>query len=1318
MGRRRKCRLWWPSNLFSQTPPNSSFLFGWFIPSSEASLDIVIAFACDEHRLTSSMTSHSDLQETIQGTNKKMPAVLQDKRNFTLLGILKQILVAIPSWILEEDRLAALENMWIKLVYGLSKTMDGRVLLIPKLDHLHLNSEIMSDLDPHVIFYEIPTFGSHHYSLGADSLSNVAASPCKKPKWFDDLQQRDPCLDLAINSANAAQILFHGHHLGSPAISSSFSACIKIILTSALHKLFFSPELFLSLDWSCVEFAEKAAFHKHSIWSNVVVDVLLGKYVWHCLWFMAEPASLWISNFAHDFTNNCCVMGVGRKWNPLRLRLDSYDYTVEQHVVGSLLFTPILLLLPTTSAFYIFFTILHTAVSFICIVVEAAVSFIHSTPYAKVLLWLKRRNRFPSGIWFDVTLCQHSETGAVNGSNSLPGKLRETAYASRSSKFTILVSFLHSNYLNLGEVVRPHYRYCYSAFSRSSIGSSAYGLLTGKGRKTAFFVGGRHFSQLLAEYVIKDTDYKCLRWEGRIPVLLCLLESWICNEASVDPFSIGPSTLFGRTIAFRVLFCKSISHLRHRIFGMLLMCLYKFKNCLRGYLSPVVSWFHPRNPQGILVMVSLIAFLLKRYTNVKMRAEMAYRRKFWRNMMRSALTYEEWAHAAKMLDKETLRMNESDLYDEELVRNKLQELRHRRQECSLRDIIFCMRADLVRNLGNMCNPELHKGRLHVPKLIKEYIDEVTTQLRMVCDSDSEELLLEEKLAFMHETRHAFGRTALLLSGGASLGAFHVGVVKTLVEHKLLPRIIAGSSVGSAMCSVVATRSWPELQSFFEDSWHSIQFFDQIGGIFTVFKRIMTQGAVHEIRQLQMMLRHLTNNLTFQEAYDMTGRILGITVCSPRKHEPPRCLNYLTSPHVVIWSAVTASCAFPGLFEAQELMAKDRSGEIVPYHPPFHLGPEEASSVSSRRWRDGSLEIDLPMMQLKELFNVNHFIVSQANPHIAPLLRVKAMVRAYGGNFAAKLAQLAEMEVKHRCHQILELGFPLGGVAKLFAQDWEGDVTVVMPATLAQLSKVIQNPSYVELQKSANQGRRCTWEKLSAIKANCGIELALDECVAVLNHMRRLKRSAERAAAASHGPASTTRLITRELAVRWGIELGRMHRYTHDGSDSESESVDLNSWTRSGGPLMRTTSADKFVDFVQHLEVDPRTNKGTTSHTNNAAIQVAGRDLVHQGLTVAIPDRTSDTEFDPADFSNRARTSNSSIVVAEGDLLQPERIHNGIVLNVVRKEVLTPSNRSHDSENVESPHDSLPECVQLESPANEMDISSVSETEMMLERTST
>lgn len=62
-----------------------------------------------------------------------------------------------------------------------------------------------------------------------------------------------------------------------------------------------------------------------------------------------------------------------------------------------------------------------------------------------------------------------------------------------------------------------------------------------------------------------------------------------------------------------------------------------------------------------------------------------------------------------------------------------------------------------------------------------------------------------------------------------------------------------------------------------------------------------------------------------------------------------------------------------------------------------------NGIGQRLWRDGSLESDLPMMQLKELFNVNHFIVSQANPHIAPFLRFKEIVRVYGGDFAAKVS---------------------------------------------------------------------------------------------------------------------------------------------------------------------------------------------------------------------------------------------------------------------------------------------------------------------------
>ena len=81
------------------------------------------------------------------------------------------------------------------------------------------------------------------------------------------------------------------------------------------------------------------------------------------------------------------------------------------------------------------------------------------------------------------------------------------------------------------------------------------------------------------------------------------------------------------------------------------------------------------------------------------------------------------------------------------------------------------------------------------------------------------------------------------------------------------------------------------------------------------------------------------SVSFLSVLVPVGRVLAIPVSSLRPREPHRLLNYLTSPHVVIWSAVTASCAFPGLFEAQELMAKDRTGRMVPYHLPTEVRAE-------------------------------------------------------------------------------------------------------------------------------------------------------------------------------------------------------------------------------------------------------------------------------------------------------------------------------------------------------------------------------------------
>jgi predicted acylesterase/phospholipase RssA len=55
-------------------------------------------------------------------------------------------------------------------------------------------------------------------------------------------------------------------------------------------------------------------------------------------------------------------------------------------------------------------------------------------------------------------------------------------------------------------------------------------------------------------------------------------------------------------------------------------------------------------------------------------------------------------------------------------------------------------------------------------------------------------------------RHAIGRTALLLSGGAVFGFYHVGVIMALSEAKLIPKIMAGSSAGSMISSFYATKN--------------------------------------------------------------------------------------------------------------------------------------------------------------------------------------------------------------------------------------------------------------------------------------------------------------------------------------------------------------------------------------------------------------------------------------------------------------------------------------------------------------------------------
>jgi len=331
---------------------------------------------------------------------------------------------------------------------------------------------------------------------------------------------------------------------------------------------------------------------------------------------------------------------------------------------------------------------------------------------------------------------------------------------------------------------------------------------------------------------------------------------------------------------------------------------------------------------------------------------------------------------------------------------------------------------------------------------------------------------------------------------------HIGVVKSLWQAHLLPRIISGASAGSIVCAVLCTKTDAEIPDVLQEfCYGDLAVFGKEGqedGVMDKAARFLKYGALFDITHLVTVMRNMLGDMTFQEAYNRTRRILNITVSSASLYELPRLLNYVTAPNVMIWSAVAASCSVPFVFSAASLLAKDpKTGKEVPWNPAPNAG-----------WIDGSVDNDLPMTRLAEMFNVNHFIVSQVNPHVVPFLakeedNVAAEARQSTSAFAAgpswlhSMANLAKGEALHRLHVLTELGiFPtyLTKARSILNQRYSGDITIFPAISYAQFPKVLSNPTTEFMLQSMLTGERATWPKLSRVKNHVAIEVALDEAI--------------------------------------------------------------------------------------------------------------------------------------------------------------------------------------------------------------------------------
>ena len=489
-----------------------------------------------------------------------------------------------------------------------------------------------------------------------------------------------------------------------------------------------------------------------------------------------------------------------------------------------------------------------------------------------------------------------------------------------------------------------------------------------------------------------------------------------------------------------------------------------------------------------------------------------------------AISYDQWAALSLKLD--SLQGNdlwkqteESELYDYKLIKSLTLQLKQCRLSKDYRQLLYLIRSRWSRNLGRINNVNLYRHcNIGTKLIIEEYLTESKLSLEALV-SDSDTLNPEYLLGVLQQTRRNIGKTALVLSGGATFGLFHIGVLAALFEANLMPRVISGTSAGAIVAAIYCVHTRDEIPSLLanvlnmefnifrddngSDSSNSGTTTGESGfwvDLLIKLQRFLKDGTWFVNDHLSKTMIGFLGDMTFREAYYRTGKILNITVSPASIYEQPRLLNNLTAPNVLIWSAVCASCSLPGVFPASPLFEKD------PKTGKHRLW----AGNKSVKFVDGSVDNDLPITRLSEMFNVDNIIACQVNPHVFPLLKLS--VACVGGEvqteFTAKLKNnvnkaynIISNEVSHYLEVLGELGIarnPVTKVRSVLSQRYSGDITILPDLDmLLQSYELLHNPTRTFLLYQTTCGARSTWSKLSMIKNICGQEFALDEAINTL-----------------------------------------------------------------------------------------------------------------------------------------------------------------------------------------------------------------------------
>jgi TAG lipase/lysophosphatidylethanolamine acyltransferase len=335
--------------------------------------------------------------------------------------------------------------------------------------------------------------------------------------------------------------------------------------------------------------------------------------------------------------------------------------------------------------------------------------------------------------------------------------------------------------------------------------------------------------------------------------------------------------------------------------------------------------------------------------------------------LNKATDYEQWEEAALNLDNllglDMWRNNPTSRhYDYRLINERLRSIERARASSDVYTLVNWLRSGLVRNLGNITAPHLYNVSFAGTKfLIEEYVTQVAEAIEAIASlsspprggtstpggpaRDEDEITAianmaggwsvgsrnsempspalnanmttQTKLDFVHDTRQAFGRSALVLQGGAIFGLCHLGVAKALFLRGLLPRIIVGTATGALMAALVATHSEEDLPKMLTGDGIDLSAFTQPGKdpaqhnqrvnvsmwnrwetLMRRIQRFRKEGYFLDVKVLEDCIRANIGDMTFEEAYRRSKRVLNITVVTAHQAGIPTVLNYITTPNVV------------------------------------------------------------------------------------------------------------------------------------------------------------------------------------------------------------------------------------------------------------------------------------------------------------------------------------------------------------------------------------------------------------------------------------